>query len=255
MAPGAAYTDHQFRSNANTGPRATPTIPDGGKFSVYAEIAINTPPQYPYEALLDLHSWREWNTFNPDVLITKHPQAHSRNLRLEQGTFMTVTVQINEQERAKSKEVCMHLEPLKHKNDGRPSHAAGGNVTRIRWVSDNANYLIPRFVIKSERVNEIEEKGDSACVYRTWITFSGFAAKNWKKKHERDFQQRVVEFCEDLKKRCEEMHEEDPNLEVEDGRERARKSMQAVRKSEDQLRAIQGGKPERMPSARSNGKA
>ncbi|EMF11874.1 uncharacterized protein SEPMUDRAFT_149730 [Sphaerulina musiva SO2202] len=255
MAPGAAYTDHQFRSNAYTGPRATPTIPDGGKFSVYAEIAINTPPQYPYEALLDLHSWREWNTFNPDVLITKHPQAHRRNLRLEQGTFMTFTVQMNEQETLKSKQVCMHLDPLKHKHDGRPSHAAGGNVTRIRWVSDNANYLVPGFVIKDERVNEIEEKGDDACVYRTWITFSGFAAKNWKKKHEKDFQQKIVDFCEDMKRRCEAMHKENPNLEVEDGRERARKSMQLVRKSEDQLRALQGGKPQRMASARSNGTA
>ena len=69
MAPGAAYTDHQFRSNAHTGPRATPTIPKGGVFSVYAEITIPTPPQYPYEALLDIRTWREWNSFNPDVII------------------------------------------------------------------------------------------------------------------------------------------------------------------------------------------
>lgn len=247
MAPGEAYTSHQFRSNAHTGPRATPTIPSGGRWSVYADVTIPTPPQYPYEALLDLHSWREWNTFNPDVLITKHPSPHSRSLRLEQGTFFTTDVVVRkgqgvDEVKTKSKEVCMHLEPLKWAGDGKENHKQGSNTTRVRWVSDNANYMIPGWVIKSERVNEIEEKGadGKACVFRMWITFSGFAAKNWKKKHEKDMQARVKEFCDDLKGRCERMFEEDPNLEVEDGRERTRKSMQAVRKSEDQLRALQG---------------
>ncbi|KAM3417355.1 hypothetical protein BST61_g5605 [Cercospora zeina] len=269
MPAGAAFQDHHFRSNANTGPRPTPTIPSGGTFSVYAEATIPTPPQYAYEALLDLHSWREWNTFNPDVLITKHPSPHSRALRLEQGTHMTVTMDLgsaNGGEKFQSKEVCLLLEPLKWKDDGRESHKMGGNVTRIRWVSDNANYLIPRFVMKTERVTEIEEsssfsssspsslsptsasgagwekKKKQTCIIRTWITFSGFAAKNWKKKHEKEMQRCIAQFVEDLKGRCEGMCAQNPDLEPEDGRERVRRSMQAVRKSEEMIRAIQGGK-------------
>ncbi|PPJ52948.1 hypothetical protein CBER1_11616 [Cercospora berteroae] len=243
-----AYKDHQFRSNANTGPRPTPTIPSGGTFSVYAETTIPTPPQYPYEALLDLHSWRDWNTFNPDVLITKHPSPHSRSLRLEQGTHMTITMDLGSAtggDRFQSKEVCLLLEALKWRGDGRESHKNGGNVTRIRWVSDNANYLIPRFVMKTERVTEIEESsssGNETCTVRTWITFSGFAAKNWKKKHEKEMQARIKGFVEDLRERCEALWEANPNLEPEDGRERVRKSMQAVRRSEEMIRAIQGGK-------------
>lgn len=217
MAPGAAYTDHQFRSNAHTGPRPTPTIPDGGKFSVYAEITINTPPQFPYEAIVDLHSWRDWNSFNPDVIITKHPHPHSRGLRLEQGTFMTVTVQYAPGEKSQSKEVCMHLEALKTKDDGNPNHAQGGNITRIRWVSDNANYLIPRFVGKSERVNEFEEMSDGTTKYRTWIAFGGLAAKNLKKKYEKALQARVAEFCQDLKERSEQLYKQNPELGTTNG--------------------------------------
>jgi hypothetical protein len=205
MAPGEAYTDHQFRSNTYTGPRPTPTIPDGGRFSVYAETVINTPPHYPYDAIVDLHSWPEWNTFNPDALVTKHPSPHSRTLRLEQGTFMTVTTQLTPTERQQNKEVCMHLEPLKTRDDGKQSH----KVTRIRWVSDNANYLVPRFVGKSERVNEIEEIENGKTRYRTWITFGGIAAKNIQKKYEKALQCRVTEFCHDLKERSEKLHAQD----------------------------------------------
>ncbi|EME82273.1 uncharacterized protein MYCFIDRAFT_215631 [Pseudocercospora fijiensis CIRAD86] len=185
MAPGAAYTDHQFRSNAHTGPRATPTIPKGGVFSVYAEIGIPTPPQYPYEALLDIRTWREWNSFNPDVIVTKHSNPHSRDIRMEQGCFMTVSYQITSDVRKETKSVCRHLEPLKHKDDGKESHSMGGNVTRIRWTSDNANLLTPAFVLKTERVNEIEETSDGHCKYRTWLTFDGFSAKTMKKKYEK----------------------------------------------------------------------
>lgn len=210
MAPGTAYQDHQFRSPYHTGPRPTPTIPKGGVFSIYAEIAIPTPPRYPYEAILDIHSWPEWNSFHPDVIITKHPNPHSRSLRMEQGTFMTFTNQITPDERTTSKEVCMHLEPLKTRDDGKASHSMGGNVTRIRWVLDNANLLTPAFVMKSERVNEIEEMDDGTCKYRTWISFAGMGAKQLKKKYEKAFLARLPEFCQDLKERSEKLYHKDP---------------------------------------------
>ncbi|KAF7192936.1 hypothetical protein HII31_05747 [Pseudocercospora fuligena] len=230
MAPGAAYTDHQFRSNAHTGPRATPTIPKGGVFSVYAEITIPTPPQYPYEALLDIRTWREWNSFNPDVIITKHSNPHSRDIRMEQGCFMTVSYQITPDVRKETKSVCRHMEPLKHKDDGKESHSMGGNVTRIRWTSDNANLLTPGFVLKTERVNEIEETSDGHCKYRTWLTFDGFSAKTMKKKYEKALVARLPEFCEDLKERSMKLYQDQP-----DPRKMSvsmpRKSMQQTRSS------------------------
>lgn len=115
---------------------------------------------------------------------------------------MTFTVQMTRDDRLSSKEVCQHLEPLKHMRDGHSSHEKGGNITRIRWALDNANLLTPAFVMKTERVNEIEESADGeSCKYRTWITFSGLGAKSMRRKYGEALQARVVDFCEDLKAR------------------------------------------------------
>lgn len=209
QGPGPSYLDHHFRSHHNTGPRKTPTIPNGGIWSVYAETDIKAPPKYAYDAIINIHDWRDWNSFIPDVLVTKHPHAHSRTLKMEQGTFMTFTVQLTPTERTQTKTVCLHLEPLKTRSDGHKSHASGGNITRIRWTSDNANLLMPGFVLKQERVNEIEETNDGNCKYRSWLTFAGMKSKNLKKKSGEAYQQRIQDFVEDLRERCEKLYREE----------------------------------------------
>ncbi|KAK4501570.1 hypothetical protein PRZ48_007379 [Zasmidium cellare] len=207
--PGPSYLDHHFRSPLNLGPRKTPTIPNGGVWSVYAETDIPTPPKYPYTAIVEIQQWRDWNSFTPDVLVTKHPNAHSRSIKMSQGTFMTFTVQLTPTERIQTKTVCQHLEPLKHRADGHKSHTAGHNVTRIRWTSDNANLLTPGFVLKEERVNEIEEMDDGTCKYRTWLTFAGMASKSLRKKYGEAYQQKIQDFARDLRERCVVLYKED----------------------------------------------
>lgn len=128
---------------------------------------------------------------------------------MEQGTFMTFTVQLTPTERIQTKTVCQHLEPLKHKSDGHKSHAVGHNVTRIRWTSDNANLLTPGFVLKQERVNEIEEMDDVSCKYRTWLTFAGMTSKSLRKKYGEAYQQKMQDCARDLKERCEKLYKED----------------------------------------------
>lgn len=82
-------------------------------------------------------------------------------------------------------------------------------MTRIRWTSDNANYLTPAFAFKSERVSEIEELEGDECRYRTWIAFGGFTAGRYKKKYGDAFQRLVMEFCRDLKERSEKTYTQD----------------------------------------------
>lgn len=74
---------------------------------------------------------------------------------------------------------------------------------------DNANLFAPGFIMKTERVNEIEELEDGGTRYRTWITFAGMGAKSWKKKYAEATQQRVQDFCRDLKRRSEELYAKD----------------------------------------------
>jgi hypothetical protein len=146
-----------------------------------------------------VRKYHEWNTFVVDVLITKHSNPHSRTLKMEQGTFMTFTVQMTPDEKTSSKEVVRHLEALKTRREN--NSTTGKYVTRIRWTMDNAGILAPGFMLKTERINEIEELEDGTTVYRTWITFGGLGAKFVKKKYEQALQGKLVDFCRDLRKR------------------------------------------------------
>lgn len=123
---------------------------------------------------------------------------------------MTFTSQMTPSEKITSKEVCQHLEQLKHRHDGNERHADTQNTTRIRWASDNANLMTPAFIMKTERVNDIVEgENDTSCTYRTWIAFAGMAAKGVKKKYGGAWQARVMDFCEDLKARSEAMYQKE----------------------------------------------
>lgn len=195
MAPPAVLQGEAFHDPSNTGPRATIQIPNGGTFSVFAETKINAPPAAVYDAILDIQNWKQWNTFVYDVTITAHPHAHHAGLRMMEGTNMIFHVAMTPDEKTTSKEACSHVSPLKSKAEHGPKA-----VTRIRWNLHNAAVMAPAFVIKAERVNEIEEAGDGGTLYRTWETFGGLAAKTVKKKHEQNLKDRMRDWCADLKK-------------------------------------------------------
>ncbi|RMY78690.1 hypothetical protein D0863_00488 [Hortaea werneckii] len=216
-----------FHDPSNTGPRTTQQIRDGGTFSVYASIAINAPTQVVYDAILDVQKWHEWNTFVPKVDITGHPHPHKGRLKMMEGTNMTFHVQMTPDEQTTSKETCSHCEPLKLRTkhgsmplanslphepslpDNLTSSAKGTEflgkapLTRIRWNLHNASIMTPGWVIKAERVSEIEEAEDGTTLYRTWEAFGGLAASHVKKKYGEVLQARFQDWCRDLKKYAE----------------------------------------------------
>jgi hypothetical protein len=126
---------------------------------------------------------------------------------MEQGCFMTFTVQMTPEERTSSKEVVRHLEALKTRAAN--NSTTGKYVTRIRWTMDNAGILAPGFMLKTERVNEIEELEDGTTMYRTWIAFSGLGAKFVRKKYEKALQGKLVDFSRDLRKRSMQLQKKD----------------------------------------------
>ncbi|KAF1822996.1 uncharacterized protein K489DRAFT_380391 [Dissoconium aciculare CBS 342.82] len=203
-------SDDSFHDPAHTGPRPTHHIPNGGKWSLYASTTIPTPPKYVYDALVNVQEWKDWNTYIPHVRITKHPKAHHRSLKMEAGTSMTFTVAITPEETLQMRAACTYCEKLKTRDDGRLSHASQNNITRIRWSMDNANSMLPGFVMKTERVNEIIETEDANVTrYRTWQAFGGLQAKSYQKKYGEPLKGKFVDWCEDLKKRAVENYEKD----------------------------------------------
>ena len=71
---------------------------------------------------------------------------------------------------------------------------------------DNAAITTPGFMLRCERINEIEEAGDGTTIYRTWEVFSGPVAKFFRKKFEMPWRDRMQDWCRDLKKWCEEQY-------------------------------------------------
>lgn len=203
-------SDLSFYDSAYTGPRPTHELPSGGTWSLYAATEIHCAPRYVYDALIDVQKWSEWNTYIRNVRITKHPTSHARALKMEAGVHMEFTAHVTETETMNYKAVCRYRENLKTKDDGHRSHETQNNTTRIRWTMDNANTLMPGFVLKTERVNEIIETDDpNVTRYRTWQAFGGMQAKSYRKKYEQALQEKYQDFCRDLKARAEDLSAKD----------------------------------------------
>lgn len=201
MAPKhKALTGSAFHDPNNTGPRETHDLRDGGLFSIYAATDISAPPRAVLDALLDVQNWPKWNTFVYSVTITSHPHPHSKNQRMVEGTNMIFHCQMTPSERTSSREACSHISPFRTRQD-HPSRP----VTYVRWDLHNAMLMIPAFLLKAQRVNEIEDLGEGRCRYRTWQSFAGWSAGNVRKKYEGPLKERFGDWCRDLKRYVEGM--------------------------------------------------
>ncbi|GAB7347090.1 hypothetical protein MBLNU459_g3221t1 [Dothideomycetes sp. NU459] len=176
-------------------PRATPTIQSGGIFSPYSSSTIQAPAQAVYEAIIKTSDYSEWNTFVPSVAISKHSPGVQDPTVLAKDTAMTLKVNMTSTVSTQSKELVSSVDPppASHPN-------ATGKVTRVCWVLDNKAAMVPRFMLHTERVNEIDDLGDGTCVYRTWGTFGGPLAWIVKWKYEQTLQERFDDWVKDLKK-------------------------------------------------------
>ena len=162
MSPPKNLEGDAFRDPSNSGPRKTHDI-EGGVFSIYAETEINAPPEAVVAALLDVQKWHEWNSFIPFVQITSHPHSHKKHLKMMEGTNMIFHLQITPEEQITTREACSHIGQIRTL----ANHAAPA-LTHIRWDMHNATSMLPGFLLKAQRVNEIEDLGKGKCIYRTW---------------------------------------------------------------------------------------
>ncbi|WPH03914.1 Hypothetical protein R9X50_00679700 [Acrodontium crateriforme] len=200
----------EFHDATSTKPRASHSIPSGGTFSIYGSTKIDAPPQAVYDAILDCASWKHWNTFVPEVRITKHPKSHEKELKITEGTCMVFYVKMTNDFQTTTKTACTHVERLKSR-----ANRTTPPVTRIRWNFDNANAYVPGFILKSERTHEIEETADGKTLYRTWETFGGLVAGHVKSKYGQTLQDRFQDWCKDLAKYVERQEIGQPHMPAE----------------------------------------
>lgn len=105
-------------------------------------------------------------------------------------------------EKIQARNVVTLVEKLKLEKDGHSKPC----VTRIRWSLDNAAISTPGFVMKGERINEIEEASDGTTIYRTWQVFGGVGARFTRKRLEGPWKGRMQDWSRDLKAWCERVH-------------------------------------------------
>jgi hypothetical protein len=151
------------------------TMPEGGFFSVYAEATVAAPPSAVYKTLVDTSTYGKWNTFVSSVAINKRPDSDVQDALLKKDMIMTFTVHMSPTSITQSKEHVLQV-------DDCPSVPSPGKKTIIRWIMANKENYTPKFFLAAERVNEIEDLGDGTCIYRSWETFGGLAARivKWK---------------------------------------------------------------------------
>lgn len=191
--------------SSSSAPRPSPNIPHGGIFSPYASSTIAAPATAVYTALLDTSTWPSWNTFVPSAEITSHPSSSSPSSTLDtpttspilaKGTHMTFTVHLTPTSTTSSKELVFQIDPPPPSS---PGLSPKGTVTRICWTLDNRASLTPTWLLRADRVNEIEDLGDGTCVYRTWETFAGPVAWIVKRAYGGQLQERFEDWVRDLK--------------------------------------------------------
>lgn len=161
--------DSTFLDVTSTHPRPTPTVPNP-TFSAPGHAIIDAPIEDVYDALLDLDSYREWNTFVTNATVTKPAVGQANTTRMQTGTHFNLRVKMNEKASLQSsKELCISAEPVKKSSEADPTP-----TTTVRWVMDSAGtFPLLSYLLQAEHVNELTDLGDGRTDYTHWESFGG----------------------------------------------------------------------------------
>jgi len=158
--------DSTFLDVTSTHPRPTPTVPNP-TFSVPGHAIIDAPIEAVYDALLDLASYREWNTLVTNATVTKPAVGQTSTTRMQKGTHFDLRVKMNEKASLQSsKELCNLAEPVKKSSEADPTP-----TTTVSWVMDSAGLM--SYLLQAEHINELTDLGDGRTEYTHWESFGG----------------------------------------------------------------------------------
>jgi len=159
-------------STTDSTPRPTPTVPNP-TFSVSGHTIIDAPIEAVYDALLDLASYREWNTLVTNATVTKPAVGQTSTTRMQTGTHFDLRVKMNDKAAlTTSKELCVLAEPVKTSSEADPTP-----TTTARWVMDAAGtFPLLSYLLQAEHVNELKDLGDGRTEYTHWESFGGFVS-------------------------------------------------------------------------------
>jgi hypothetical protein len=165
----------------------TPRLPNGGVFTVSSSIVISAPASRVFAAIVDTSNYDKWNTFVPSVEIPKQPSDQRDNAeKLSLGTDMIFTAYM------------------------KPGGSGRTNPIQVTMFDSEAYKICWKFnggyswLLRSERVQEMTDKEDGTCEYRTWETFAGPLAYIVRLIYNNDLHERFNDWGSNLKRYVEE---------------------------------------------------
>ncbi|KAE8382847.1 hypothetical protein BDV26DRAFT_210346 [Aspergillus bertholletiae] len=138
--------------------KPTPTIAAADAvLHIESATSIAAPCQEVWDILTDTSTWPAWNTFVPRVTIRDQPGSDPESTsegfspKLQLGTKMTFHVHMDPSS-ASEQDVGLVVTEFE------PPSANPPKPGRIVWVADlTAKGAMPSFLLKAERVHEVEE--------------------------------------------------------------------------------------------------
>ncbi|KAK7728488.1 hypothetical protein SLS57_002376 [Botryosphaeria dothidea] len=144
-------------------------------FNPTASATISAPPEKVFALLIDRTTWPRWNTFIPRANLvpdpSSSPPSDSANddgkLQLGQTLKFTVQARVFGSLRNVPGGSTEQVNIL-----STPDHVTGERgVWRLGWTQ--ADKMMPRWLMKTHRVNEVVAEDGGGCTYRTYMTFEG----------------------------------------------------------------------------------
>jgi hypothetical protein len=182
---------------------------------------IRAPALRVFDTVLHVTEYALWNTWVPSARILSHPTTAEPDFdpkdlsHMRTGSVMTFDVVMD----AKNPNKINHT-PLKVVDISTPSAPTSyispamledptftadlSKVYRVSWTGYGG---LSTFGMSLERFHEVILVGENTCEVRTWEVMSGPLARIVKLMYHDTLRQKLRLWCENLKKRCEELAE------------------------------------------------
>jgi Polyketide cyclase / dehydrase and lipid transport len=179
-----------------------------------ARAAIHAPASAVFDAVRNVAEYEAWNTFVPRVVVHSQPAGTSEDSQmLETGTSFTFHVIMDSSK--PNKDTPTQLRCTDVSTPDKPSSYVPANIIdrdatftrdlsrvyRISWTTEGG--FVARG-LRTERFHEIISLGENECEVRTWENQGSFLARTVKWMFEKTLKQKFQNWCDDLKKFCEE---------------------------------------------------
>lgn len=158
-------------------------------FFLSSQVRIEAPAEHVFRVLRDTGTWKDWNTFCPEVIVEHTDHQHKTNpsdaTHIDRDVTMAWQIRMTPDSNLRPQKILV----TSCTSTPEESYSIG-------WQGLG----IPRMLLKSDRMSEVTPfKGQQACQFRTWEGMSGPLSPVVKVIYGQILQDRFNDWAGDLK--------------------------------------------------------